>query len=97
MLCTIDRTVLSTRTSETDHERGESPAGIGLHGRFDESIDMFEERLYLPLLLEKIDDRLIFARQIPVLRIPAGVVGSTAVENEAAAVAGIVFRDAFFE
>ena len=48
MLCGIDRTVLSSRTSETNHQIGESTIHISFYRGVYDMVDMLEEVRDLP-------------------------------------------------
>ena len=87
MLGTVDRTVLSSRASETHHKARKAASGICLYMRIDDCIYMVEISQDFPILFKKTDDRFISSRQLPVCFISAGVMYGTAVKYLASSVA----------
>ena len=94
VLGTIDRTVLTAGTTESDLQVGEIALNEPLHMMVDKGIDGAEEGEYLAVRFEEVDDGLVQAREGLVLLVLAGVMGRTAVEDVPAAVSGRVFRHA---
>ena len=87
MLGAVDRTVLSTGTSEADLKMGELPLYEAFDMGIDQLVDAVEEGEDLAVVLEEADDRLIEARELFVLLIASGVVRAAAVEHIPAPVA----------
>lgn len=95
MLRAVNRAVLSSRTSEGEHERREAAADVAFYMMLRQLIHRFEESGYLPVRFKEIDDGFVKARQLPVFFIPPGIVCRTAVEDISAAIACLVLRYAF--
>jgi len=75
VLGAIDRTVLTAGTAESDLQMLEAAFHEPLHMMIHETIDGLEERQYLAVVLQKINDRLVQARHLLVLLVLAGVMG----------------------
>ena len=87
MLSTIDRTVLPAGTTERDLDIRKIAFYEALHVMIHEAIDRIQEGEYFAILLEKINHRLIQARQGFVLVVFAGIMGRAAVEDITATIA----------
>lgn len=94
MLGTIDGTVLTAGATEGHLQVGEIALDEPLYMMVDKGIDGFQEREYLAVLLEEVDDGLVQAREGLELLVLTGVVGRTAVEHIPAAITGFIDRDA---
>ena len=92
VLGTIDRTVLSAGTTESDLQVDEIALDEPLHMMVDKGIDGVQEGEYLAVLLEEVDDGLVQAREGLVLLVLTRVMGGPAVEHIPTAVAGGIFR-----
>ena len=94
MLCevlgTIDGTVLATGATESNLQVGkiafDKPRGVMIH----QGINGVYERQYLAVVLKKIDDGLVEAREGLILLVLAGVVGAATVEDITASVTTFV-------
>jgi len=87
MLGGIDGAVLTTRTSEAEHQRGEATLDIAAHVGIGQFIDRVKERQDFAVVLQEADDWLVESRQLLVRFIASGVVRGTAVEDIAATIA----------
>ena len=96
MLCGIDRTVLSSRTSETNHQIGESSIHISFYRGVYDMVDMLEEVRDLPVILQELDHWLIQTGEMVVTLVFTGVIYRTAIEYESTSVPARVVRDSFF-
>lgn len=94
MLRTIDRTMLTTRTSEAEHQRGESTLYITAHMSISQTVDRFQESEYLTVILKETNNRLVKSRELLVGFVTAGIVRRTTVEHITASVATLVLGDA---
>ena len=74
MLCGIDRTVLSSRTSETNHQIGESTIHISFYRGVYDMVDMLEEVRDLPVILQELDHWLIQTGEMVVTLVFTGVI-----------------------
>ena len=97
VLGTIDRTVLTAGTTESDLQVGEIALNEPLHMMVDKGIDGAEEGEYLAVRFEEVDDGLVQAREGLVLLVFAGVVRAAAVEDIPTAITGVVCRKAAFK
>ena len=97
MFGAVDGAVLSAGASEGDLKVGEVALQIFLDALADEGFGVVEELVNGGFLLQELDDGAILAGIALVLWIAAGVGQGAAVEDEAAAVAGGVGGEAFFE
>ena len=86
MLCGIDRTVLSSRTSETNHQIGESTIHISFYRGVYDMVDMLEEVRDLPVILQELDHWLIQTGEMVVTLVFTGVIYRTAIEYESTSV-----------
>ena len=89
MLCGIDRTVLSSRTSE-------STIHISFYRGVYDMVDMLEEVRDLPVILQELDHWLIQTGEMVVTLVFTGVIYRTAIEYESTSVPARVVRDSFF-
>ena len=94
VLGTIDGTVLTAGATESHLEVGEIALDEPLYMMVDKGIDGVQEREYLAVLLEEVDDGLVQAREGLELLVLTGVVSRTAVEHIPAAITGFIDRDA---
>ena len=93
MLGGINGAMLTTRTTESEHQRGEAALDISAHMGIGQLIDRIEEGENLAIVLEESDHGLVETRQFLVGLITAGVVGRTAVKHIAATIAALVLGD----
>ena len=89
----VDRAVLTTRTAEGEHQRGETALDISAYMGIGKLIDRIEEGQDFSIVLQESDDRLIETRQLFVWLITARVMGAAAVEDIAATIATLILRD----
>ena len=75
MLGRIHATMLTTRTTETEHQRGEATLDITAHMVVCQLIDGVEEGQDLTIILQEADDRLIKSCQLLIRLITSGVTG----------------------
>ena len=75
VLGTIDRTVLTAGTTESDLQVGEIALNEPLHMMVDKGIDGAEEGEYLAVRFEEVDDGLVQAREGLVLLVLTRVMG----------------------
>ena len=94
MLGGIDRAVLTTRTAEGEHQRGEATLDIAAHMSIGQLIDGVEEGEDLTVVLQESDDRLVESCEFLIGFITARVMGASAVEHIAATVATLILGDA---
>ena len=80
MLGGINRTVLSSRTTEGHSQTGKSPFQIAFHGSINQGINMRKENCNLSILFQETDDRFIQSRQSLILFVLPGVVYRPAIE-----------------
>ena len=90
MLGRIDAAMLAACASEREHQVGETALDISFHMMISQAINALKESEYLSVVLKETNHRLIQARQLLVLFVTAGVVGTAAIEYIAAAVAALV-------
>ena len=94
---TIDGTVLPACTTEGYLEIGEVPLDEPLHMMVHEGIDGVEEGEDLTVLLEEVDDGLVKTREGLVGVVLTRVMGSPAIEDISASVAGRILRNPLFK
>ena len=97
MFGTIDGTVLPACTTEGDLEIGEVPLDEPLHMMVHKCINGLQERQYLTVILEKINDRLVQSRHSLILLVFTRIVGTAAVKNITATVTGFINRYSAFK
>ena len=95
VLCRVDGTVLAARTAEADGQVGEATLHISFHRSVDQAVDMLQEGGDFAVVLQEADDGFVQSGEGLVAFVLAGIVHGPAVEDEAAAVARRIFRDAF--
>src|SRR4029077_14408959 len=83
--------VLAAGAAEGDHQIFETALLVAGDAGLDESERVGEILVHAFLLVQVIDDRGVFARQLLEALFPAGVWQAAGVENESPAVAGVVF------
>ena len=88
---TVDGTVLAAGASESDLQAGEISLHIFLNTLSYEGLRMVEELVDGGVTLQELDDGTVFARVGLVFGVAAGIGQRTAVEDESATVAGVVF------
>ena len=92
---TIDGAVLAAGTAETDLQVAESPGDVTLDVREDERLDGSHEFLHLAVLFQECDHVQVASGRVLEAVVFPGIVHAAAVEDVAAAVAGLVLRDPF--
>ena len=92
VLGTIDGAVLATGATESDLEIGKIALDEALRMMIHEGIDGLQERQYLAVLLEEVNDGLIETCEGLVLLILTGIVRTAAVEDISASVTGLIDR-----
>ena len=93
MFGTIDRTVLAACATERHLQVCKIAFEESLYVMVHEGIYMRQERQYFAIVLQKVNHRLVQAREGFELVVLTGVVGTTAVEDVTATVTGGVFRN----
>ena len=73
VLCTIDRTMLTTRTTKAEHQIGETALDITAHMGIGQFINAVEECQYLTVILQETDDWFIKTCQLLIRLITARV------------------------
>ena len=86
----VNASVLPARAPEGEHEIREAALQVAFDVGIGQATDAFEEDEYLPVLLQEALDCLVETRQLFVGLVASGVVGRTAVEHVASAVAALV-------
>ena len=86
MFGTIDRTVLTSRTTESDLKMAKIALNKPLHMMIYQRVHGVQERQYLAIRLQEVDDRLVQTREGLVLLVFAGVVRAAAVEHISTAI-----------
>ena len=94
MLCTIDRTVLTTRTAKAEHQTSEATLDITTYMGVGQLIDAIQERQYLTIVLQETDNGFVQTCQLLIRLITARVVRATAVEDIATTIAALILRNA---
>ena len=64
VLGAIDRAVLAAGAAEADHQAAETAAGVCLHMRIDDPIDMFKEAEHFPIIFQEPYHRFIASGQL---------------------------------
>lgn len=95
MLGGVDGTVLAARTAEAEHERGEATVDVALNVGIGQCVDVVKEAQYFTVVLQKLNDGLVQSRQMFVFLIATRIMGTTAVEDIAAAIAALVLGYTF--
>ena len=93
MLGGINAAMLTTSTSETEHQRCESSLDIPAYVVVGKFIDAVEEGEYLSVILQKSDNRLVETCEFLVWFITARIVSASAVEDISSTIARFVFGD----
>ena len=78
--------MLTARTTETEHQGGETALDIAIHVMVCQLIDTLQERQNLTIILQESDHWLIQSRKFLVRFISTWVVSTSAVENITAAI-----------
>ena len=91
MLGAIDGTMLAAGAAEGEHEVGEAPLEVALDVGVGQSVDGVEEGENLAVMLQKLDDGGVESCELLVRFVAPRVVGASAVEDVASAVAAGVF------
>lgn len=91
MLGGINAAMLTTSTSETEHQRCEPSLDITAYVVVGKFVDTVEEGEYLTVVLKETDYGIIKAREFLIRLITAWVMGTTAVEHISSAIARLIF------
>ena len=75
MLGRIHTAMLTARTTETEHQGGETALDIAIHVMVCQLIDTLQERQNLTIILQESDDRLIQTGQLLIRLISSRIVG----------------------
>src|SRR5262249_34043557 len=97
LLCQIDGAMLASGASERDHEMLESAALIVANAGVQQRHDACQKLMHALLLVEIVDDWRVAARKLLESLFAARIRKAPPIENEAAAVAAFVFRQAAVE
>ena len=97
MLGRIHTAMLTTRTTETEHQRGEATLDVTAYMGVGQFIHRVEERQDLAVVFQESDHGLVEARQLLIRLITAGIVRATTVEHVTATVAALILRDTLGE
>ena len=81
MLSGIHTAMLTARTTETEHQRGETTLDITVHVMIGKCIDMLQELENLTIILQESDDRFVQTRQLLVRFITAWVMRASTVKD----------------
>ena len=95
MLSTIDAAVLTTRTTETEHQGGEPTLNITTHMGIGQFINAVEESKYLTVVLEETDDGFVKSGELLIGLIASRIVGATAVEHITSAISAGILGNTF--
>jgi hypothetical protein len=87
MLGTIHRTVLTSCTSEADHQVGKTPLLVSCDRRIDKVVAVIQKANHLAVVFKKCDHLLIETCKRFVSIVFAGIIDCTTVKNKAAAIA----------
>lgn len=93
MLSGIHTAMLTARTTETEHQRGETTLDITVHVMIGKCIDMLQELENLTIILQESDDRFVQTRQLLVRFITAWVMRASTVKDITATIARRIFRN----
>ena len=90
VLCAVNASVLSSRTSEAEHKTGESALDIPLDVGVGKLVDTVQKEQNLAIVLKETDDRLVKAGELLIRLVASGVVRATAIEDISASVAAYI-------
>lgn len=93
MLSGIHTAMLTARTTETEHQRGEPTLDITVHVMIGKCIDMLQKLENLTIILQESDDRFVQTRQLLVRFITAWVMSASTVKDITATIARRIFRN----
>ena len=97
MFGAIDGAMLPAGTAESHLEMREVTFKEALYMMVHQFIDALQERENLTILLQKVNDRLVAARERLVLLVFSRIMGRAAVEDISSAITGSVFRQPAFK
>ena len=97
MLGRIHTAMLTTRATETEHQRGKTSLDISVHVMIGKCIDMLQELENLTIILQESDHRFIQARQLLVRLITTWIVSASTVKDITATIARRIFRNTIFK
>ena len=90
MLGGIDTAMLTTRTTETEHQTGETALDVATYVGIGQLIDAVKEGQYLTVILQESDNRFFQSVYFLVRLVATGVVGAATIEHVATAIAALV-------
>src|SRR5208337_4104523 len=94
LLRQIDRAMLTAGAPERHHQVLEAAAPISAHTRVHQRHDTGEKLLHALLLVEIVDDGCVFAGESLEALFASGIGEAAAIEDESAAIASLVLRQA---
>ena len=97
MLSGIHTAMLTARTTETEHQRGETTLDITVHVMIGKCIDMLQELENLTIILQESDDRFIQTRQFFIRLITTRIVSTSTIKDITATIARRIFRNTLFK
>ena len=90
VLCAVNASVLSSRTSEAEHKAGESALDIPLDVSVGKFVDAMQEEQNLTVVLKEADNGFVQACKLLVRFIASGVVRASAVKHISATISAFV-------
>ena len=90
VLSRVDTTMLTTSTTEREHQRRKATLDVSAHMGIGQFIDRIEEGEYLTIVLQESDNRLVKSCEFLVGFVSARVVGASAVEDIATTIATLI-------
>ena len=97
MLGTIDTSMLTTRTSETEHQTGKTTLDISEDMSIGQTIDTLQEGENLSIVLQETDDRLIQSGKVLIGFVSARIMRTSAVKHISSSVSAGVGRNTLTE
>ena len=82
--------MLSSRTSEREHQRGKTTLDITTHMGISQLIDTLQKGQYLTIILQETDNRLVQSCQLLIGLVTSRVMRTAAVKHIATAIAALV-------
>ena len=92
----VDRTVLSSRTTEANHQIGESPVHIAFDRCIHDFVSMVQETGNFPVFFKETDHRFVQSCKMVVTFVFTRVIDGTAVKDKSSAIATRIVGDSFF-
>jgi len=94
LFCKVNRTMLASGAAERHHQALKAATLIVAHASIHQRNNAGEELMHALLLVEILDHRRVFAREAAEALFASGIRDAASIEDESAAVPGIVFRQA---